>query len=72
MIFPGSIQLRPRRDVVIHHEKMKLFLPVALVDGREQHTAGLNAHHGARRQIRDCNQGLSNQLFRLVVGVDAA
>ena len=72
MIFPGSIQLRPRRDVVIHHEKMKLFLPVALIDRREQHAAGLNAHHGPRRQVRDCNQGLPDQLFRLVVSVDAA
>ena len=72
MIFPGSIQLRSRRDVVIHHEKMKLFLPVALIDRREQHAAGLNAHHGARRQVRNRNQGLSDQLFRLVVSVDAA
>ena len=72
MIFPGSVQFRPRRDVVIHHEKMKLFLPVALVNGREQHAAGLDSHHGARRQIRDRNQGLSDQLFRLVVDVDAA
>ena len=72
MIFPGSIQFRPRRDVVIHHEKMKLFLPVALIDRREQHTTGLNAHHGARRQVRDYNQRLSDQLFRLVVSVDAA
>ena len=51
------VQLRARRDVVVHHEKMKLFLPVALVDGREQHAAGLDAHHGTRRQVRDCNQG---------------
>ena len=72
MIFPGSIQLRPCRDVVIHHEKMKLFLPVALIDRREQHAAGLNAHHGARRQVRDCNQRLSDQLFRLVVSANAA
>ena len=72
MIFPGSIQLRPRRDVVVHHEKMKFFLPVALIDRREQHAAGLDAHHGARRQVRNRNQGLSDQLFRLVVSVNAA
>ena len=72
LVFHFLVQLRPCRDVVIHHEKMKLLLPVALVDRREQHAAGLNAHHGARRQVRDRNQGLSDQLFRLVVGVDAA
>ena len=72
LVFHFLVQLRPRRDVVIHHEKMKLFLPVALIDRREQHAAGLNAHHGARRQVRDCNQRLSDQLFRLIVSVDAA
>ena len=72
LVFHFLVQLRPRRDVVIHHQKMKLFHPIALIDRREQHAAGLNAHHGARRQVRDCNQGLSDQLFRLVVGVDAA
>ena len=57
LVFHWSVQLRSRRDVVVHHEKMKLFLPIALVDGREQHAAGLDTHHGARRQVRDCNQG---------------
>ena len=58
--------------MVVQHEKMKLFLPFALVDGREQHAAGLNDHHGARRQAHDRNQDLPDQLFRLVVGVDTA
>ena len=40
LVFHFLVQLRPRRDVVIHHQKMKLFLPVALVDRREQLVAG--------------------------------
>ena len=40
LVFHFLVQLRPRRDVVIYHQKMKLFLPVALVDRREQPVAG--------------------------------
>ena len=51
---------------------MELFLALFMVHGGDQHTAGLDAHHGSRRQIGDCQQGLANQLFRLVIGVNSA
>ena len=50
---------------------MELFLAVFVMHGRDQHTAGINAHHGAGRQVRGSDAGLSNQLFRLIILVDA-
>ena len=38
----------------------------------EQHTVGLNAHHGPGRQVGDGDSRLAHQLLRLVPGVDAA
>ena len=54
----------------IDHQKMELFFLPFLVDGAEEHTAGFDAHHGSGRQIRDGDAGLSDQLFRLVIGVN--
>ena len=56
----------------IDHQQMQLFLAVFLMHGGDQHTAGVDAHHGARRQIRDSDAGLAHQLLRLVILVDAA
>lgn len=67
-----SIQLRTCRDVVVHHEKME-FLVIAVllaIDSREKHSSGIDAHHLPRRKIGDGDQGLSNQLFRLVISVN--
>ena len=52
-ILDWSVQLRARRDVVVHHEEVQLLVLAVLqiVDGREQHAAGLDAHHGARRAV---------------------
>ena len=72
VISTGSIQLRASRDVVIHHQKMELLLAVFLVHRGQKHAAGVDAHHGSRREIRDGNQGLSDQLFRLVICVNTA
>ena len=35
-----------------------------------QHTAGIDTHHRSRRQIGDCDAGLSNQLLRLIIVVN--
>ena len=51
---------------------MELLLLSFLVDGAEEHTAGLNAHHGPGRQIRNGDAGLADQVFRLIIGVDSA
>ena len=50
---------------------MKLFFLAALVDRGEEHAAGVDAHHGTRRQVGDGDQRLAHQLLGLVIGVDA-
>ena len=72
MIFSGSIQLCSCRNVVIDHQKMKFFVFTVLlvVHSGQQHAAGVDAHHLPRREIRDRDQGLSDQLFRLIVSVN--
>ena len=61
----------PRWEMVIHLEKIKLFLLVALAEGSEQHAARLVPHHETPLEVRDYNPRLSDQLFRLVVSVNA-
>ena len=51
---------------------MEFFFLAALVDGGEQHAAGVDAHHGTGRQVGDGDEGLADELFGLVEGVDAA
>ena len=53
-------------------QQMQFLFAFLRVNGRNQHTAGLNAHHLSGRKVGDCNQGLSDQLFRLVECVDSA
>ena len=69
---PNSIQLCACGNVRIAHQKMELFLLPFLIDGAEKHTAGFNTHHGSRRQIRNGDAGLPNELFRLIIGVNTA
>ena len=54
----------------IKHQKVQLFSAFLVVDGGNEHPAGVDAHHGPRRQIRDGDAGLADELFRLVVLVD--
>ena len=49
---------------------MELFDAFLVMDGGNEHPAGVDAHHGPRRQIRDGDAGLADELFRLVVLVD--
>ena len=51
---------------------MELFLAVFVMHGGNEHTAGIDAHHRARREVRDGDAGLADQLLRLIVVVDAA
>ena len=55
--------------MVIHHQQVQLFLitVLLLVNCRKQHTAGLYAHHCSWGKVCNGNQGLSYQLFRLIV-----
>lgn len=65
------VQLRAGRDVRINHEQVQPFFAVLLVDSGEQHTAGFETHHRSGREIRDRNERLADELFRLIVGVNA-
>jgi len=38
----------------------------------QKHAAGLDAHHRSGREVGDGDQGLADQLLRLVVCMDAA
>ena len=58
--------------MVIKHQKVELFFSFFMMNGADQHAAGLDAHHGSGRQICDCNTGLANQFFRLVICVNSA
>ena len=49
---------------------MQPLLAVFVVDSGDEHTLRGNPHHRARRQIRDGDAGLADELFRLVVLVD--
>ena len=50
---------------------MELFSAFLVVNSRDQHAAGVDAHHGSGRQIHDGDAGFSDQFFRLVVFVNA-
>ena len=65
------IELRAGGDAVVHHQEVQAFLTFLVVDGADDHAAGVDAHHGSGRQIHDGNAGFSDQFFRLVVFVDA-
>ena len=49
---------------------MELFDAFLVMDGGNEHPAGVDAHHRAGRQVRNGDAGLADELFRLVVFVD--
>ena len=67
-----SIKLCACRNVVIYHQKMKLFLALFLMNSGKKHTTGINAHHSSRRKICDCDTGLADKLLRLIISVNTA
>ena len=58
--------------MVVQHQQVELFFLALVMHGGDQHAAGLNAHHGPGRQIGNCQQGFADQLFRLIISMDAA
>ena len=60
------------RDMVINHQEVQFFFAFFTVDSRNQHTAGFNAHHCARRQVGNCNQGFADKGFRFIESTDTA
>ena len=49
---------------------MQLFFAVFVMHGGDEHTAGIDAHHGSGGQVGDGDAGLSNQFFRLIIVVN--
>ena len=56
--------------MVIYHKQMELFFAVFMMHGGDEHTAGIDTHHRARREVRDSDAGLAYQLLRLVIVVN--
>ena len=56
----------------VDHEEMELFCAFLVVHGGDQHAAGINAHHGAGRQVGDGDAGLADELFRLIIFMNSA
>ena len=56
----------------INLQQMQLLCALFMMHSTQQHTAGLDAHHLARRQIYNGDQGLAQKLFRLIEGMDTA
>ena len=54
----------------VEHKEVEFFFALFVVDGGEKHTAGVNAHHRARREVSYGDAGLTDELFGLVEGVD--
>ena len=52
-LFCLSIELCTCRNVVIYHQKMKLFFAFFFMNNTEEHTARVNAHH--RSRWKNCN-----------------
>ena len=66
------VQLRTGGNPVIHHQEIQALVTVLLMNSGDQHTLGINAHHFSGRQVHDGDGRLSNQLFRLIIFMDAA
>ena len=48
-----SVQLCAGGDMRIDPEQVELFLVAFFMDCADEHTAGIDAHHLARRQVED-------------------
>ena len=57
--------------MVIYHKQMELFFAVFMMHGGDEHTAGIDTHHRARREVRDSDAGLAYQLLRLIILVNS-
>ena len=67
----ASIQLGSRRNMVVDHQQMEIFLAVFLVDGADDHATAVDAHHFAWWQVGDGDQGFADEFLWFVVVVDA-
>ena len=56
--------------MVIYHDEVELFFALFCMSSGEEHTVRLNAHHRSRREVCDRDQGLADELFRLIISVN--
>ena len=54
-----SVQLGTGGDVGVDHQEMEPLVTVLLVDGRDQHTLGIDAHHLSGGQIHNGDGGFA-------------
>ena len=66
------VQLRTSGNPVIHHQEIQALVTGLLMNSGDQHTLGINAHHLSGRQVHDGDGRLADQLFRLIIFMDAA
>ncbi len=57
-------------DGGVELDQVETLLTILLVDSADEHAAAGNAHHLARRQVGDGEQGLANQVLGLVISVN--
>ena len=55
----------------IEHQQVELFRSLLVMNGGNEHAAGVDAHHRARRQVRYSYAGLADELLGLVILMDA-
>ena len=67
----GLAQLGAGGNAIAHHEEVEALLAVLLVEGGDEHAAGVDTHHLARGQVGDCDERLAHQLLGLVIPVNA-
>ena len=65
------IELCAGGDIVVDHQQVEALLPVHVVNGGNEHAAGIDAHHLARGQVDDGNGGLADKILGLIVVVNA-
>ena len=69
------VQLRASGNGIIEHKHVealfRLFAYSLLMHGADNHAAGFDAHHLARRQIGDCDKRTAHQILRLIIRMDS-
>ena len=55
----------------VEHEQVQALVVSLVMHGGDEHAAGVDTHHRARREIDYCNVGLADKLFGLVVCVNS-
>ena len=65
------IELGAGGNIAVDHQQVEALLPVHVVNGGNEHTAGIDAHHLARGQVDDGNGGLADKILGLIVVVNA-